>query len=105
MPPVICILLVGLSSVPIDLLMEHWGLVNAKGDPLSALAFCLFLLLPFAFMAAATYAWSRYVERRGLETLGLTRSGGLRKFLGGLAIGIAMIGLAISAMAGWRLSG
>jgi membrane protease YdiL (CAAX protease family) len=101
--PVICIFLVGLSSVPIDLLMEHWGLVNAKGDPPTAPAFCLFLLLPFATMAAATYAWCHYVERRGLNTLGLTGSGGLRKFLGGLAIGIAMMGLAISAI--WLAGG
>ena len=54
-------------------------------------------------MAAATYAWSRYVERRGLETLGLTGSDRLRKFLGGLAIGIAMMGLAISAI--WLAGG
>jgi membrane protease YdiL (CAAX protease family) len=101
--PVICVLLVGLSSVPIDFLMEHWGLVNAKGDPLTAPAFCLFLLLPFATMAAATYAWSHYVERRGLKTLGLTGSARLRKFLGGLAIGIAMMGLAISAI--WLAGG
>lgn len=72
----ICILLVALSSVPIDLLLERWSLVDAKDDPLTTPAFCLFLLLPFAAMAAATYAWSRYVERRGVETLGLVGSGG-----------------------------
>ncbi|HEY6814664.1 MAG TPA: type II CAAX endopeptidase family protein [Croceibacterium sp.] len=101
--PAICILLVALSSVPIDLLMEQWDLVDAKGDPLTAPAFCLFLLLPFASMAAATYAWSRYVERRGVETLGLGGSARLRKFLGGVIIGIAMMGLAISAI--WLAGG
>lgn len=101
--PVIGILLVGLSSVPIDFLTEHWGLVNAKGDPLTAPAFCLFLLLPFASMAAATYAWTHFVERRGLATLGLTGSGKLRKFLVGVSIGILMMGLAISAI--WLAGG
>ncbi len=101
--PIICILLVGFSSVPIDLLMERWGLVDAKGDPLTAPAFCLFLLLPFATMALATIAWTHFVERRGLETLGVARSGGLRKFLIGLAIGISMMGLAISSI--WLIGG
>lgn len=54
-------------------------------------------------MAAPTYAWSRYVERRGVETLGLGRSERLRKFLGGVIIGITMMGLAISAI--WLAGG
>ncbi|MEO8455860.1 MAG: type II CAAX endopeptidase family protein [Sphingomicrobium sp.] len=96
-------MLVGLSSVPIDLLMERWGLANARGNPETAPAFCLFLLLPFATMASATYAWTHFVERRGLATLGLSGSGRLRKFLGGVAIGISMMGLAISSI--WLLGG
>jgi membrane protease YdiL (CAAX protease family) len=101
--PAICILLVALSSVPIDLLMERWGLVDTRGDPLTAPAFCLFLVLPFATMAAATYAWARYVERRGLATLGLVGPERLRKFLSGVVVGITMMGLAISAI--WLAGG
>ena len=101
--PLICILLVGFSSVPIDLLMERWGLVDTKGDPLTTPAFCVVLLLPFATMASATYAWAHFVERRRLATLGLAGSGRLRKFLVGVAIGIAMMGLAISSI--WLAGG
>ena len=101
--PIICILLVGVSSVPVDLLMERLGLVNVRGDPQTAPAFCLVLLLPFAAMALATYAWTHFVERRGLATLGLTGSGRLRKFLGGMVIGISMMGLAISSI--WLIGG
>jgi membrane protease YdiL (CAAX protease family) len=101
--PLICILLVGLSSVPVDFLIEGWGLADAKGNPLTTPAFCLFLLLPFAAMAVATSAWVRFVERRGLATLGLTGAGGLRKFLAGVAIGIAMMGGAIASI--WLAGG
>jgi hypothetical protein len=93
--PVICVLLVGLSSVPIDFLMERLDLVNAKADPLSAAAFCLFLLLPFAAMAVAVLAWIPLVERRGLATVGLAGSDRLPRFLRGVAIGVGMMGLAI----------
>jgi hypothetical protein len=91
--PLICILLVGLSSVPVDFLIEGWGLADAKGNPLTTPAFCLFLLLPFAAMAVATYAWVRFVERRGLATLGLTGAGGLRKFLAGVGFDLPITGL------------
>ena len=101
--PLVCILLVGLSSVPVDFLIGGWGLTDARGNPLTAPAFGLFLLLPFAAMAAATYAWVRFVERRGLLTLGLTGPGGLRKFLAGLVIGIAMMAAAIASI--WLAGG
>jgi membrane protease YdiL (CAAX protease family) len=101
--PIMCVLLVGFSSVPIDFLLERWGLVNAKGDPLTTPAFCLFLFLPFAATATATYVWARFVERRDLETLGLCGSNRLRKFLVGVAVGIAMMGLAISSI--WLAGG
>jgi hypothetical protein len=101
--PVICVLLVGLSSVPIDFLMERLDLVNAKGDPLSAAAFCLFLLLPFAAMAVAVLAWISLVERRGLATVGLAGSDRLPRFLRGVAIGVGMMGLAIFTI--WLVGG
>lgn len=101
--PIICILLVGLSSVPLDLLMERWGLVTARGDPLNAPAFCIFLLVPFAAMAAAVFGWTHFVERRNLATLGLVGSDRLQKFLSGVVIGLAMMGLAIAGI--WLAGG
>ena len=101
--PLICILLVGLSSVPVDFLLEYLGLVDSKGDPLSAPAFCVFLLLPFAAMAIAVLAWTHFVERRTLATIGLGGGGRLNRFLRGFAIGIGMMGLAILAI--WLAGG
>lgn len=101
--PVVCILLVAFSSVPVDLSLEWIGLVDAKGHPRSALGFCLFLLLPFAAMGAAVWVWTRFVERRSLATLGLTGAQPLRKHLTGLAAGIGMMALAIISI--WLAGG
>jgi uncharacterized protein len=101
--PIVCILLVGFSSVPFDLVLERLDLMDANNQPASAAAFCVFLLVPFAAMGAAVWAWSRFVEKRSLATLGLTGAQPLRKFLIGLAIGIGMIGFTITAI--WLFGG
>ncbi|RYY29041.1 MAG: CPBP family intramembrane metalloprotease [Sphingomonadales bacterium] len=101
--PVICILLVAFSSVPFDFGLEWIGLTDAEGEPRSAFGFYLFLLLPFAAMGAAVWAWSRFVERRGLATLGLTGKKRLRKHLAGLAIGVGMMALAVNSI--WLAGG
>lgn len=105
--PVICILLVAFSSVPIDLGLEWIGVMDANRQPVSASAFCLNLLLPFAAMGAAVWAWSRFVERRSLATMGLTGGQRLRKHLAGLAIGFGMIALTVVSiwLAGGYLGG
>lgn len=101
--PLVCILLVAFSSVPFDYGLEWIGLVDAAGEPRSAFGFCLYLLLPFAAMGAAVWAWSRFVERRGLATMGLTGANRLRKHLAGLAIGVGMMALAIISI--WLAGG
>lgn len=93
--PVVCILLVAFSSVPVDLGLEWIGLLDAEGKPKSTFAFCLFLVLPFAAMGAAVWAWAQFVERRSFATLGLTGAKRLRKFMAGLAIGVGMMALAV----------
>jgi membrane protease YdiL (CAAX protease family) len=101
--PIVCILLVAFSSIPVDLGLEWIGMVDAKGQPLSAFGFCLFLLLPFGAMGTAVWAWSRLVERRSLATLGLTGTHRLRKHLAGLAAGVGMIALAVMSI--WLAGG
>lgn len=101
--PVICILLVALSSVPFDYALEWIGVMDAKRQPASASAFCLNLALPFAGMGTAVWAWSRFVERRNLATMGLTGMQGLRKYLAGLAIGVGMMVLAVVSI--WLAGG
>jgi len=101
--PVVCILLVAFSSVPLDFGLEWIGVIDAKGQPRSASGFCLNLLLPFAAMGAAVWAWSHFVERRSLATLGLTGAQRLRKHLAGLAIGVGMMALAVMVI--WLAGG
>ena len=101
--PVVCILLVALSSVPVDLGLEAMGLLDAEGHPRSATAFCLFLTLPFAAMGAAVWAWAWLVERRSPATLGLTGARRLSRYLTGLAIGIGMMALAVLLI--WLVGG
>lgn len=101
--PVICILLVALSSVPLDLGLQWIGVMDGKGQPRSAAGFCLNLLLPFAAMGAAVWAWSRFVERRSLATMGLTGAQRLRKHLAGLAIGVGMMALVVTSI--WLAGG
>jgi membrane protease YdiL (CAAX protease family) len=105
--PFLCVLLVALSSVPLDYVLEWMGLVDAKGHPLSTWGFCVFLVLPFAGMGTAIWAWSRYVERRSLATLGLVGADRLRKHLTGIAVGIGMAGLVVLSiwLAGGYISG
>lgn len=101
--PVVCILLVAFSSIPLDLGLEWLGVIDARGQPSSAAGFCLNLLLPFAAMGAAVWAWSRYVERRSLATLGLIGGERLRKYLAGLAIGVGMMVMAVVSI--WLAGG
>lgn len=101
--PIVCILLVAFSSVPLDFGLEWIGLVDAGGRPLSALGFCLSLLLPFVSMGAAVWAWSRFVERRSLATMGLTGAHRLRKHLAGFAVGVGMMAFAIVSI--WLAGG
>jgi membrane protease YdiL (CAAX protease family) len=100
--PVVCILLVALSSVPLDFALERMGAM-ANGQPQSAAGFCLNLALPFAGMGAAVWAWSRFVERRSLATLGLAGTQRLRKYFAGLAIGVGMMVLAVVSI--WLAGG
>jgi len=101
--PIVCILLVALSSVPVDIALERTGVMGANRQPSSASAFCLNLLLPFAAMGAAVWLWSRVVERRSAATMGLTGARWLRRYLAGLAIGIGMMTLAVASI--WLAGG
>lgn len=89
--PFLCILLVALSSVPVDIALQRIGIIGPDGQPQSAAAFCLFLLAPFAAMGLAVWAWIRVVERRSLATVGLVGAPPPRIFLAGLAIGAGMM--------------
>ncbi len=104
--PFICILLVAISMTPGDFGLTYLGLTDAMGSPLGPLGFCL-MLVSFSAMALAVFGWVRWVEKRSLASVGLRGDGRLKIFLTGLALGIAMMGAIVTAIAlsgGYRVA-
>jgi hypothetical protein len=96
--PFICIFLVAISSLPFDFGLQYLGFTDAKGSPRGPLGFCL-LLASFVSMGFAVFAWVRWVEKRSLASIGLRGELRSKKFLIGLALGIAMMGAIVAAIA------
>ena len=96
--PFICIFLFAISMTPGDLGLEHLGLIDAQGSPRGPLGFCL-LLASFITVGLAVLGWVRWVEKRSLASVGLRGEQRLNKFLTGLAVGIAMMGAIVMAIA------
>ncbi|WP_165371587.1 CPBP family intramembrane glutamic endopeptidase [Pseudolysobacter antarcticus] len=104
--PFICIFLVAAGSLPFDYGFEYLGLVDAKGAPLGPLGFCLFLV-SFIGFGLLVLGWVRWIEKRSLISVGFGGAHRLRKFLIGLAVGIAMMGAIVTAIAlsgGYRVA-
>lgn len=104
--PFICIFLFAISMTPGDLGLTYLGLTDAQGSPLGPLGFCL-LLASFIAVGLAVFGWVRWVEKRSLASVGLRGEQRLKKFLIGLAVGIAMMGAIVTAIAlsgGYRVA-
>lgn len=104
--PFICIFIVAISMLPGDFGLEYLGFTDAKGSPRGPLGFCL-MLVSFIAMGLAVFGWVRWVEKRSLASVGLCGEQRLKKFLIGLAIGIAMMGAIVTAIAvsgGYRVA-
>jgi uncharacterized protein len=56
------------------------------------------LLASFIAIGLAVFGWVRWVEKRSLVSVGLRGEQRLKKFLSGLAIGIAMMGVVVAAI-------
>jgi hypothetical protein len=104
--PFICIFIFAISMTPFDIGLEYLGLTDAKGSPLGPLGFCL-LLASFIAVGLAVFGWVRWVEKRSLASAGLRGERRLKKFLSGMAGGIAMMGAIVTAIAlsgGYRVA-
>lgn len=104
--PFICIFLLVISMLPGDLGLASLGFTEPMGSPRGPLGFFL-MLVSFSALGLAVAGWVRWVERRSLASAGLCGDGGLKKFLIGLAIGIAMMGAIVAAIAlsgGYRVA-
>lgn len=95
--PVICILLFAVSMLPFDFGLTYLDFTDAKGSPRGPLGFCL-VLVSFIAVGLAVSGWVRWVEKRSLESVGLRGDQRLKKFLFGLAVGIAMMGAIVTAI-------
>jgi uncharacterized protein len=96
--PFICIFILIVSMLPCDLALAYLGFTEPMGVPRGPLGFFL-MLVSFSALGLAVAGWVRWVEKRSLTSAGLCGDGGLKKFLAGLAIGIAMIGAIVTAIA------
>lgn len=104
--PFLCIALVVISMLPGDLTLGHFGFTEPMGPPRGPLGFAL-MLASFSAMGLAVFGWVRWVEKRSLASVGLCGAQGPRRFLTGLAIGVAMMGAIVAAIAlsgGYRVA-
>lgn len=104
--PFICIFLLIISMLPGDLGLAYLGFTEPMGPPRGPLGFFL-MLVSFSALGLAIFGWVRWVEKRSLASAGLCGDGGLKKFLTGLAVGIAMMGAIVTAIAlagGYRVA-
>lgn len=104
--PFICIFLVAVSMLPGDHLLTYLGLTEPMGAPRGPLGFFL-MLVSFIALGLAVAGWVRWIEKRSLASAGLCGDGWSKKFLTGLAIGIAMMGAIVTAIAlsgGYRVA-
>lgn len=104
--PFICIFLLVISMLPGDLGLAYLGFTEPMGPPRGPLGFFL-MLVSFIALGLAVSGWVRWVEKRSLASVGLCGDGRLKKFLTGLAVGIAMMGAVVMAIAlsgGYRIA-
>lgn len=104
--PFICIFLLVISMLPGDLGLAYLGFTEPMGPPRGPLGFFL-MLVSFIALGLAVSGWVRWVEKRSLASAGLCGEQRLKKFLTGLAVGIAMMGVIVTAIAlsgGYRVA-
>jgi hypothetical protein len=104
--PFICIFILIVSMLPGDLGLAYLGFTEPLGPPRGPLGFFL-MLVSFSALGLAVAGWIRWVEKRSLASAGLCGEQGLKKFLVGLAVGIAMMGAIVAAIAlsgGYRVA-
>lgn len=96
--PFICVFLLVISMLPGDLGLAYLGFTEPMGPPRGPLGFFL-MLVSFSALGLAIAGWVRWVEKRSLASAGLCGDGRLKKFLTGLAVGVAMMGAIVTVIA------
>jgi membrane protease YdiL (CAAX protease family) len=96
--PFLCVVLVVAPIAATSPALEHFGLVDANGDPVGRIGLVAFLLITFGMLGFVVLGWIRFVEKRPLSTVGLVRGNGTRTFLTGYAVGLTMVIVLVAAI-------
>lgn len=89
--PIIGLAMVILPVLATDGLLQSWGSVDARGNPIGLNGLIVFLTIPFGLMALLNLAWVWLVERRPLANIGLPRAPAVKSFARGLGLGVLTI--------------
>lgn len=87
--PFLAVVFVAVPSIGASLVLEHFELENARGDPLGMTGLIALLLVPFVLIGLVVLGWVHFIERRSLATIGLWGANRTGSFSRGHAIGIA----------------
>jgi membrane protease YdiL (CAAX protease family) len=96
--PFLCLAMIAVPSVGAAMVLEDFGLLDARGEPVGADGLAALLLLSFGLNGLAVLAWIHLVERRDLATVGLGGANGAGKFLLGHAVGLITISAVVAAI-------
>ncbi len=89
--PVLGLLFIILGiAITSGIFLRPAGFLDERWEPIGTMGLFVMLMISFGAVGVLTTAWIKLVERRPLASVGLT-PGGLRPFLGGHGIGIAMV--------------
>jgi len=96
--PVLAFVFMAVPSIATGMLLERFDLVDGKG-PIGVAGAMALLLSSFPLIALVTWGWVRGIEKRTLDTIGLVRPGGVRRFAHGHLIGAGSVLLVVAAIA------
>lgn len=96
--PFLCIAFVIVSVLATEQWMESHGFQTPQGNPTGLAGWYAFLAVPFALNGLLIVAWTMFVERRPLSTIGLTGGRTAMALLPGILIGVAMIVALVTAI-------
>lgn len=89
--PVLGLFMVVTTALAGGALLELFVALDGKGNPVDATGLIAFTLVPFGMLLLLLLAWVCFVERRPLDSIGLTGERKIRTFLRGHAIGWASV--------------
>ncbi len=98
--PVLGLVFAIVTELPVDAVLQRFGLVTDRGDPIGVRGLMGFLLVSFILWGAAVVGWVLAIERRSLATIGMQRErwhaqlAGFLAGMGTIAAVVAMIALA-----------